>query len=144
MVNSWPLQPLRERQEIVKVRKGRNLQPRLLYPTNLIQSWWGNQKLYRQTKVKRIQHHQTSFTSAKEASIGRKHRRWKRPKKANQKQEKDNRNTYINDYFKCKWIKCCNQRTWTVWMDTKTGPIYMLSTTLPISVPFFEHYMTLP
>ena len=75
----------------------------------------GNQKLYRQTKVKRIQHHQTSFTtSAKGAFIGRKHRRWKRPKKANQKRENDNRNIYINDYFKCKWIKRCNQRTWTV------------------------------
>ena len=129
MVNSWPMQALREWQEIVKVRKGRNLQPRLLCPTNLIQSWWGNQKLYRQTKVKRIQHHQTSFTtSAKGAFIGRKHRRWKRPKKANQKRENDNRNIYINDYFKCKWIKRCNQRTWTVWMDTKTRPIYMLST----------------
>ena len=35
---------------------------------------------------------------------------------------------YINNYFKYKWIKCSNQKTQTGWMDTKTRPIYMLST----------------
>ena len=77
-------------------------------------------RVYRQTKVKRIQHHQTSFTtSAKGAFIGRKHRRWKRPKKANQKRENDNRNIYINDYFKCKWTKCSNQKTQSGRLDIK-------------------------
>ena len=28
---------------------------------DLIQNWWRNKKLFRQTKVKRIQYHQTSF-----------------------------------------------------------------------------------
>ena len=28
-------------------------------------------------------------------------------------QENGNRNIYINHYFKCKWIKCCNQKTQT-------------------------------
>ena len=35
---------------------------------------------------------------------------------------------YINNYFKCKWIKCSNQETQTGCMYTKTRPIYMLST----------------
>ena len=42
--------------------------------------WWRNKKLSRQTKVKRIQHHQTSFTTnAKGTSLGRKYKRRKRP-----------------------------------------------------------------
>ena len=39
--------------------------------------------------------------------------------------------TYINNYFKYKWIKCSNQKTQTGGMDTKTRPIYMLSTKKP-------------
>ena len=59
--------------DIFKVMKGKNLQPRIPYPTRLIQIWWSNQKLSRQAKVKRIQHHQTSFTTnAKGTSVGRK------------------------------------------------------------------------
>ena len=43
-----------------------------------IQIWWRNQKLSRQAKVKRIQHHETSFTTnAKGISLGRKHKRRK-------------------------------------------------------------------
>ena len=46
----------------------------------LLQIWWRNQKLSRQAKIKRIQHHQTSFTTnAKGTSLGRKHKRGKRP-----------------------------------------------------------------
>ena len=45
----------------------------------LPQIWWRNQKLSRQAKVKRIQHHQTSFTAnTKGTSLGRKHKRKKR------------------------------------------------------------------
>ena len=36
-----------------------------------------------------------------------------------------NWNIYINNYFKCKWSKCSNQKTQTGWMDTKTRPIYI-------------------
>ena len=32
----------------------------------------------------------------------------------------------INDFFKCKWAKCCNQKTQIGWMNTKTIPIYMV------------------
>ena len=38
------------------------------------------------------------------------------------------RKIYINNLFKCKWIKCSNQKTQTGWMDTITRPIYMLPT----------------
>ena len=34
--------------------------------------------------------------------------------KKNPKQlESGNKNIYINNYFKCKWIKCSNQKTQT-------------------------------
>lgn len=33
----------------------------------------------------------------------------------------------INNYFKCKWIKCSNQKRMAEWI--KTRPIYMLLTT---------------
>ena len=45
-----------------------------------IQIWWRNQKLSRQAKVKRIQHHQTNFTTnAKGTFLDRKHKRRERP-----------------------------------------------------------------
>ena len=37
----------------------------------------------------------------------------------------------INNYLKCKWVKCSNQKTKTGQMDTKTKPLYMLSTRDP-------------
>ena len=37
----------------------------------------------------------------------------------------------INNYLKCKWVKCSNQKTKTGRMDTKTRPLYMLSTRDP-------------
>ena len=67
-------------QNILKVRKRKNLQPRLLYPErisfSLIHSQRKNQKLYKQTKAKIIQHHQTSSsTNAKGTSLDRYHRK---------------------------------------------------------------------
>ena len=74
------LQARREWHGIFKVMKGKNLQPRILYSARLLQIWWRNQKLFRQAKVKRIQHNQTSITTnAKGTYLGRKHRRRKRP-----------------------------------------------------------------
>ena len=65
--------------------------------------------------AKRIQHHQTSFTTnAKGTSLGRKHKRRKTPTKANPKQLRNgNRNIHIDNYLKCKWIKRSNQKTLT-------------------------------
>ena len=46
----------------------------------LLKIWWRNQKLSRLAKVKRIQHHQITFTTnAKGTSLGRKHKGRKRP-----------------------------------------------------------------
>ena len=57
------LQARREWQDIFKVLKGKNLQPRLLYPERISFKIDGeiNKKLFRQAKVKRIDYHQTSF-----------------------------------------------------------------------------------
>ena len=75
------LQDRIERHNIFKVMKGKNQQPRILYPAKtLIQIWWRNQKLSRQAKIKRIQHYQTSFTTnTKGTSLGSKHKWRKRP-----------------------------------------------------------------
>ena len=36
-------------------------------------------------------------------------------------------NTYINNYFKCKWIKCSNQDI--IWLNrNETRPLHVLST----------------
>ena len=76
------LQVRREWHNIFKVMKRKNLQPRI--PSKaLIQIWQRNQKLYRQAKAKRIQHHQTSFTTnAKGTSLGEKEKATTRNKKA--------------------------------------------------------------
>ena len=100
---------------------------------DIIQNWWRNKKLFRQTKVKRIQYQQTSFTTNIKWTYIVKEHRIKKTYKINPKQlRKWHRNIYINNYFKCKWIKCSNQKTQTGWMDTKTRPIYRLSTRNPL------------
>ena len=77
------LQARREWHDTFKVMKGKNLHPRL--PSkDLIQIRQTNQKLYRQAKAKRIQHHQTSSTTnAKGTSLSGKHKRRKGPTKTN-------------------------------------------------------------
>ena len=68
------LQARREGQDILKVMKEKNLQPRLLYPARISFKYEGEIK--RQAKAQRIQHHQTSSpTNAKGSSLDRKHRK---------------------------------------------------------------------
>ena len=51
-----------------------------LLSKTLLQIWWRNQKLSRQAKVKENSAHQTSFTTnAKGTSLGREHKKRKRP-----------------------------------------------------------------
>ena len=72
----------------------------------LVQIWWRNQKLSRQAKVKRIQHQQTSFTTNDNGtSLGRTHKRGKRPTKTNPKQEYVHRNIYTNNYNSVNGLK---------------------------------------
>ena len=81
------LQARMEWQNICKVMKGKNLQPRLLYLARISFITDGKIKFFRQAKVKRIQHHQTSFTTnAKGTSLGRKHNTRKNLQKINPKQ----------------------------------------------------------
>ena len=37
-------------------------------------------------------------------------------KQTQNNQENANRTICINNYLKCKWIKCTNQKTWTDWV----------------------------
>ena len=66
---------------IFKMMKGKNLQPRILYPARLSFRFDRELKSFPdKQKLKRIQHHQTSFTTnAKGTSLGRKHKRRERP-----------------------------------------------------------------
>ena len=81
------LQARCEWQDIFKVMKRKNLQSRLFYLAKISFRFDRNQKLYRQAKAMRIQHHQTSFTiNVKGTSLGGKHKRRKRPTKTNPKQ----------------------------------------------------------
>ena len=71
------LQARREWQDIFKVIKGKNLRPRLLYPARISFRFNGEIKTFtdKQKLIRRIQHHQASFTAnAKGTSLGRKHR----------------------------------------------------------------------
>ena len=69
--------------DIFKVMKEKNLQSRLP-GKDLIQIQQSNQKLYRQAKAKRIQHHHTSSTTnAKGTSLSEKHKRRKGTTKTN-------------------------------------------------------------
>ena len=70
-----------DKHDIFEVMTGKNLQPRKLPSKAFVQIWWRNKKLSRQAKVKRIQHHQTTFiTNAEGTSPGRKHKRRKKAK----------------------------------------------------------------
>ena len=89
---------------------------------DLIQNWWRNEKLFRQAKVKRIQYHQTSLTAHVKGTYIIKKCKKRKKDLQNQIQaikKNGNRNIYINNYSKCKWIKCSNQKTQTGWMDKK-------------------------
>ena len=68
------LQNRKESQDTFKVKTGKKPKNKnTLYHKALIQRWQRNQKLYREAKDQRIQHHQTNFrTNAKGTSIGKK------------------------------------------------------------------------
>ena len=82
------LQARREWQDIFKVLKGKNIQPRLLYPARISFKIDGEIKsFFRQAKVNRIQYDQTSFTTnVKGTYIVKKYKRRKKIHKINPKQ----------------------------------------------------------
>ena len=67
--------------------KRKNLKPRMLYPMRLSFRFDGEIKRFTDKQKQRIQHHQTDFaTNTKGTSVGRKHKRRKKPTKTNVKQ----------------------------------------------------------
>ena len=75
------LQARREWHDILNVMKGKTYNQEYSTQQGSFQIW-RNQKLYRQAKAKRIQHHQTSFTTnAKGTSLGGKEKATTRNKK---------------------------------------------------------------
>ena len=131
-INSeWdPLQARRKWQDIFKVLKGKKIYNQdYCTQQGSHSNWWRNKKLFRQAKVNRIQYHQTSFsTNVKLTYIVKKYNRRKRIYKTNPKQlENGNRNIYINNYFKCKWIKFSNQKTQTGYKRVQKKEPYMES-----------------
>ena len=78
------LQARREWQDIFKGLKEKSTTKITVPRKDLIQNWWRNQKLFRQAKVKRIQYHQTSFTTnVKGTYIVKKYNRRKKIYKIN-------------------------------------------------------------
>ena len=70
------LQARREWQDILKWWREKPTTQITVPSKDLIQIWRRNQKLYRQAKAERIQHHQTSSsTNAKGSSLEKKHRK---------------------------------------------------------------------
>ena len=67
---------------------------------DLIQIQWRNENLYRQAKVKRIQHHKTSFTTnVKVTALGKKLKEEENKKKYKNNQKTSNKmaiNTYLS------------------------------------------------
>ena len=81
------LQARREWQDIFKVLKGKDLQPRLQYPARISFKIDGEIKSFSDKQKLRIQYHQTSFTSnVKGTYIVKKYKRRKKIYKINPKQ----------------------------------------------------------
>jgi len=103
-------------QDILKLLKGKNLQPRLLYPERIsfkidgeIKSFSDKQKLREFSTIKQVLQQmlngyiQSRNTTEEKIST----------KSTPNNYENGNRNIYTNYYFKCKWIKSSNQKTQT-------------------------------
>ena len=107
------LQARRKWQDLLEVMKEKKLQPRLLYLARISFKYEGEIKRFRQAKAERIHHHQTSSsTNAKGSSLDRKHRKGLYAQTQNNKVN-GNGTILINNYLKCKWFECCNQKTKT-------------------------------
>ena len=101
-----------ERQDIFKLLKGKSLQPRLLYLARIsfktdkeIKSFSDKQKLREFTTTK------PALQQMLKGLIQSRYKRRKRSTKSNPNQLRNgNRNIHINNYFKCKWIKCSKRK----------------------------------
>ena len=81
------LQARKEWQDILKVMKEKNLQPRLLYPARISFRFDGEAKIFSdKQKLREFSTTKPFPANAKETSLSRKHKRRKRPAKTNPKQ----------------------------------------------------------
>ena len=125
------LQARREWQDILKVMKENNLQPRLWYPAR--------SHLDMKEKSKALQTSKSWKNSAPPNQLSNKcYRIFSRQEKQKgsytriqNNKVNGNKTIPINNYLKCKWVECPNQKTKTDWMDTKARPLHMLSTRDP-------------
>ena len=108
-VISWFLNRNSTSQKGLKVK---NHQPRILYPVRLSFRFDGEIKSFTdKQKLKRIQHHQTSFTiNAKGTSLGSKHKRRKRPM---QNKPKTIMKMVIGSYIKIITLNVNGLNAWT-------------------------------
>ena len=99
------LQVRREWHYIFKVMKGKNLQPRILYPARLSFRFDGEIKSFPdKQKLKRIWYQQSSCTTnAKGTFLGRKHKRRKSPTE----NKVNGLTTPIKRQRLARWIKTC-------------------------------------
>ena len=99
------LQARRKWQDILKVIKEKNLQPRLLYPARISFKYEGEIKSF--TDKQKLREFSTNKSALqqmlKDLLLTR-----------NQTNKVDgNRIILINNYLKCKWVECPNQKTKT-------------------------------
>ena len=114
--------------------KGKNLQPRILYLIRLLFRFHGEIKHFQdQQEFKEFNTTKPAFQQMlKEFLQAGNTREGKNLQKQIQKNEQScNRFIHIDNYLKCKWIKCSNQKSQTGRVDTKTRPIHILSTIDP-------------
>ena len=109
MLSAETLQARRELQDIFKVLKGKNLQPRLLYKARIpfkmdgeIKSFSDKQKLREFSTTKPV------LQQMLNGNIWSKNTR-------EEKRSTKSTSTNINNYFKCKWTKYSNQKTY--WLN---------------------------
>ena len=107
------LQARREWQDIIEVQKEKNLQPRLLYSAKISFKIDGEIKSF--TDKQKLREFSTTKPAMQQILKGLTQPVNTRERKDLQKQTQNNqenasRNTCINNYLKCKWIECTNQK----------------------------------
>ena len=86
-----------------------------------------NQKLYRQAKAERIQHHQTSSSTNAKGSNSRQETEKRFINSTQNNKVNGNGIILINNYLKCKWVECpkTKDKDWLNGYKNKT-PIYVV------------------
>ena len=107
------LQARMERQDILKVLKGEKSTTKITVPSkNLIITDGEIKSFSDKQKLREFSTTKTALRHFKQTYIVKKYNKRKKIYKINPKQlENGNKNIYVNNYFKCKWIKFSNLKT---------------------------------